>query len=120
MEIEAQTIEAIWRALQKPAPATSRRANAMDERIAESGWASAVDLEDYLLSQDRRLDPPAVVDPTAFAKALGLPFRSVFPRPQRRNDDVSGYDMLSAADTAVVCIWLERLGFRIDVIDLCT
>ncbi|UWU83270.1 hypothetical protein N2605_27625 [Bradyrhizobium yuanmingense] len=50
--------------------------------------------------QDRRLDPPAVIDPKVLADALGLPFRSVFPRPQRRNDEVSGYDMLSAADTA--------------------
>lgn len=120
MEIEAQTIEAIWLALQKPAAATSRRANAMDQRITTSGWASAIDIEDYLLSQDRRLDPPAVIDPTAFAKALGLPFRSVFPRPQRRSDDASGYHMLSAADTAALCIWLERLGFNIDVADLCT
>ncbi|TKV70371.1 C2H2-type zinc finger protein [Rhizobium sp. AU243] len=119
MQIDAETIEAIWRALQKAAPAGSRRTNAMDERIAASGWASAVDLEDYLLSQDRRLDPPAVVDPKVLAEALGLPFRSVFPRPRRRTDDVSGYDMLSAADTAALCIWLERLGFRIDVADLC-
>lgn len=70
MEIKAQTIEAIWRALRKPASAASLRPNAMDDRIAASGWASAIDLEDYLLSQDRRLDPPAVVDPKVLAEAL--------------------------------------------------
>lgn len=120
MEIEAETIEAIWRALQLPQPATPRRANAMDERIATSGWASTVDLEDYLLSQDSRIDPPAVIDPRVLAKALGLPFRFAFPLPKRRNDDVLGHEMLSAADAAALCIWLERLGFRIDVTDLCT
>ena len=119
MEIEAQTIEAIWRALQRPAPVTPRRSNAMDKRIAEEGWASYAELEDYLLSQDRRLDPPAIIDLKTLAAAMNLLSRWVFPRPVRLNDEVCGFQKLSAVDAAALCIWLERLGFRIDVSELC-
>lgn len=56
-----------------------RRPNTMDKRIAEEGWASDTELEDYLLSQDRRLDPPAVIDLKTLAAALSLPSRWVFP-----------------------------------------
>lgn len=119
MEIEAKTIEAIWQALQRPAPVTSRRSNTMDKRVAEEGWASDTELEDYLLSQDRRLDPPAVIDLKTLAAALNLPSRWVFPRPARRNDEVYGFQKLSAVDAAALCIWLERLGFSIDVSELC-
>lgn len=119
MEIEAEKIEKVWQALHKPAPSRLRQPNAIEERIATTGWATQADLEDLLLSQDRRLDPSKVVDPKAFAAALDLPFRGVFLRPKHRNDDDLGYEMLSAVDTAALCIWLERLGFCIDMSVLC-
>ena len=118
MEMEAQAIDAIWRALQEPAP-TSRSANAMEERIFASGWASKVDIEDYLFAQDRRLDPLTVIDVEFLIKILDLPFRRVFPRPHYRTEEVLGSKMLSVVDTVALCIWLERLGFRFDVTDLC-
>ncbi|NKB79517.1 hypothetical protein HED49_15260 [Ochrobactrum daejeonense] len=72
-----------------------------------------------LLMLDRRSDPPAVIDIEKFAAALDLQFRAVFSRPKHRLDDGFGRSMLSAIDTAAFCIFIERLGFRIDLTILC-
>jgi hypothetical protein len=119
MEMEPEAIKAIWQALQRPAPKGSYIPGAMEARMVASGWVSNSEVEDFLLRQDRRLDPPAVVDPVSFPLKLGIPHRTVFPRPERRNDDVIGYQQLAATDVAALCIWLEQLGFRIDVSSLC-
>ena len=119
MEIDAKVIEAVWEALHEPAPTVPPPLDGMNERIIKTGWTSTADVDGYLLLQDRRLDRHFVVDPKTWATALGLPFRFAFPRPERRHDDCRGFEMLSASDTAALFIYLERLGFRIDVTDLC-
>ncbi|MCM5689772.1 C2H2-type zinc finger protein [Sinorhizobium meliloti] len=87
--------------------------------MVASGWVSDGEGEDFLLRQDRRLDPPVVMDPASFPSKLGIPHRTIFPCPERRNDDVVGYQQLATTDVAALCIWLERLGFRIEVSSLC-
>lgn len=119
MEIEGQTIRAIWDALQRPEPRTGRSPTTLIRRIADTGWASSTDVEDLLLVLDRRSDPPAVIDVEKLAAALELPFRAVFSRPKLRLDDDCGHSMLSAIDAAALCIFMERMGFRIDVTDMC-
>ena len=119
MEIEGQTIRAIWDALQRPEPSDRPFPASLATRITETGWASTADIEDLLLMLDRRLDPPAVIDIEKFAAALDLPFRAVFSRPKHRLDDGFGHSMLSAIDTAAFCIFIERLGFRSDLTILC-
>ncbi|WP_142781672.1 hypothetical protein [Agrobacterium sp. T29] len=119
MDLDPDVIERIWFALQRPAPPSRPRAEAMIANIAATGWASEVEIGDLLLTLDRRTDPPAVIDIKAFVAALELPFRWAFLRPRHRNDDPSGVRMLSIVDLAALCVWLERLGFQIDVTDLC-
>ncbi len=120
MELEAEVIKAIWQALQQPAPKSSWVATGMEDRMVATGWVSDSEFEDFLLLQDRRLDPPIVVDLASLPQKLGIPRRAVFPRPERRNDDVTGYQKIATTDVAALCIWLERLGFCIDVSSLCS
>lgn len=112
-DIEPELIESIWQALTRTPPSAGVCTNDIAERIVDMGWVSFVDLEDFLLPQDRRFDPRDVIEP--FSKAMGLAFRWAFPRPKHRGDVCHGSQMLSAADAAALCILLERLGFRIDV-----
>lgn len=119
MELEPEAIKAIWQALQRPAPKATYLPTGMEGRMVGTGWVSDTEVEDFLLIQDRRLDPLEVVNPATLAAKLGIPHRTIFPRPERRNDDMYGRDQISVTDTAALCIWLERLGFRIDVSSLC-
>lgn len=113
--LEAEAIEAIWSALRKPIPHTSSEGEVVVDRIVEAGWASVLDMEDYLLSQDSRTETVVSIDLRILTKSLELPLRWSFPRPERRNDEFSGYEMLSAADATALFIWIERLGFSLDV-----
>ncbi|MDP9838644.1 hypothetical protein J2T09_003416 [Neorhizobium huautlense] len=117
--MEPEKIEALWRALQGPLPKSSVIPRSIEDSLVESGWVSDTEFEDILFALDRRTDPPAVVDPAEVARLLEIPHRSVYPRPQRRTDDVTGFRKVAATDAAAVLIWLERLGFRIDVSSLC-
>ncbi|MGR8964280.1 C2H2-type zinc finger protein [Rhizobium leguminosarum] len=119
MELEPGVIDALWRALQRPAPKPRSIPKGAEDRLVESGWVSDTVLEDIILALDRRLDPPTVFDPADFASKLNIPHRIVYPRPERRSDDVMGFRQLAAADAAALFIWLERLGFSIDVSSLC-
>lgn len=119
MEVEGQTIREIWQALQRPEPPDRPFPVSLATRITEAGWASTADIEDLLLMLDRRSDPPAVIDIEKFAATLNLPFRAAFSRPKYRLDDCFGHSMLSAIDAAAFCIFIERLGFRIDLTTLC-
>lgn len=116
MELEPERIDAVWRALQGRTPKSTSFPKGVEDHIVESRWVSDTELEDILFALDRRLDPPAVIDPAEFASKLGLSYRFVYSRPRSRNDDVMGFRRLAAIDAAAFCIFLERLGFRIDLV----
>ncbi|WP_421445827.1 GNAT family N-acetyltransferase [Agrobacterium tumefaciens] len=119
MELEPEKIKALWQALQAPVPMSSVIPSSIEDSLIESGWISDTEFEDILFALDRRIDPPHIVDPAEIAIMLDIPQRNVYPRPQRRTDDVTGYRRIAATDAAALLIWLERLGFRIDVSSLC-
>ncbi|GEO84649.1 MULTISPECIES: C2H2-type zinc finger protein [Alphaproteobacteria] len=120
MEFEPGKIDALWRALQCPAPKPRSIPKGAEDRLVATGWVSDTELEDIFLALDLRLDPPVIVDLADFASKFDIPHRIVYPRPRRRNDDVMGFRQLAAADAAALCIWLERLGFSLDVSSLCS
>lgn len=119
MELEPERIDAVWRALQGRTPKSTSFPRSVEDRMVESRWVSDTELEDILFALDRRLDPPAVIDAAELASKLGLSYRFVYSRPRSRNDDVMGFRRLAAIDAAAFCIFLERLGFRIDLSSLC-
>lgn len=119
VELLPRKIEALWRALQGPVPKSSAIPRSIEDSLVESGWVSDTEFEDILFALDRRMDPPAVVDPAEIALILEIPHRNVYPRPQRRTDDMTGFSKMAATDAAALLIWLERLGFRIDGSSLC-
>lgn len=53
----------------------------MEDRMVATGWVSDSEFEDFLLLQDRRLDPPIVVDLASLPQKLGIPRRAVFRVP---------------------------------------
>lgn len=114
----ADTLKAIWQAMN--APAQTRRADlsAWWASAVDQGWLIEIDIEDALLSGDRRLDRHGV-KVRDLAAMLRLPWRYVFARPASRFDEPSGYQSLCATDVAGVLLLLERLGFAVEPEGLC-
>lgn len=115
MELEPKKIRVLWQALQAPVPKSSIIPRSIEDSLVESGWVSNTEFEDILFALDRRTDPPEIVDPGEIGLLLDIPQRNVYPRPQRRTDDVMGFRRIAVTDATALLIWLERLGFRIDV-----
>ncbi len=113
-----EMVSAIWKALNAPAPKSGADMNGWWSRIADHGWVIEIDLEDAVLSADRRLDRHGV-KLRSLTELLELSWTYVFARPASRFDDPSGFQSLSATDAAGLLILLERLGFAVDPEGLC-
>ncbi|CAN5630800.1 hypothetical protein BH10PSE6_BH10PSE6_08080 [soil metagenome] len=115
--LEAHHIASIWTALSKPPPTGNPdRATKLLRKFASDGWATPVDIEDFFFTSDHRLDRE--IDVEVFATAFGLQWRNTFYAPKSRSNSVVGFLALAAADAASFLIWLEQLGFMIDVTPL--
>lgn len=119
MNLEADAITAIWTALTSEIPRLPRPTFRADAQIVAKGWLSRAELEDYVIMHDSRLGAANIPYPADFAKALGLPPRIAYPRPDHPNGDNFGFESLSTIDVAYLCIWFERLGFQTNVSNLC-
>ncbi len=110
MNLDAAHIASLWQRLREPVPPLFS-ADALEERIIRDGWADITSLVDLLEFQDRRIHG---LDVKAIVTALGIPLRSVYPRPNHRHDECFGILSVSAVDAAFVVTWFERVGFRTD------
>ena len=113
----SKTIDAIWRALSRPAGIPSKLLSTWT-RLAEKGWINEVAFEDALLMLDPRLDREGL-KPASFAEMLEITPQAVFTRPGSRFDEHIGFLSYRAADAAAMLILMERLGFTIDPEPLC-
>lgn len=115
--IARETVEALWRALEKPAIASRpHQAAEIGPAAAAAGWIAPVEVEGVLRAQEPRL---AEVRMQSIFDAFQVRRHLVYPRPKGRSSAVSGVERIAAADAAHLLIQLERLGFAVDPAPFC-
>lgn len=111
-----ETVEALWRALEKPdLGAQHAPAVAIGRTAAVSGWIAFPEFETVVLALEPRLHEIRV---QLLLDAFGVQGQFVHPQPGR-NTWVLGTERIKVADAAHVLILLERLGFVVDPTPLC-
>lgn len=89
-------------------------------QIAINGWCGTDKLREILQSSDKRLETTHLSQVHLFCHHIGLTGEFVFPPSYHAHSDTLGSAMFSAASVACYLIWLERLGFDVDPVPLCT
>lgn len=89
-------------------------------QIALKGWCSTDQLEYIVQSSDKRLESNHLSQVHLFCGQIGLTGEFVFVPRYHSHSDTLGSAMFSAASVACYLIWLERLGFDVDPVPLCT
>ncbi len=114
---DAQVISTLWEALNKPWPLNPIKPSMVNwfRDVASRGWAEPIDMEDLPSAMDGRIDPLHVLSIKTLAELFDLPMPWVYPHQSKASEEVLAVRCLSAADFAHLLIWLERLGFRMEL-----
>lgn len=112
-----ETVEALWRALDKPDMGSRPdRAAEIGRATAAGGWIAHLETEAVILALEPRLGDVRV---QRLLDAFGVRAQWMHAQPGRKTW-VLGAERIAAADAAHMLILLERLGFAIDPTPLCT